>query len=950
MRQHYFVSLAAALVLCLPHLVFAQVVPTGTPTLTVTQNPAFSSLNVSPGTINMRIASFVLTAGTAEELELTSMTVTIPTPTSNNSVAANFSNLKMMDDATGDFLGETQGTLTDGGQVSFSLDMNGTPLIMSPGESVIVDLLADVNVSGSSSTFASSPVVTIQPNSVFAQGVNGVAVSDTPSSVVYGQSVTITSAVSATPVSSTTPTLIIAQNPAVSALTITPGTYDTKVASFTVTAGTASNVALSDVTVNISSANSGDDVGANFMNLRMMDETTGQQIGQTQATLADGSQVVFNNSSITIPAGQTQIIELDADVGTNGGGASFLSAPVVSIQAGEVNAEDTENGQIISDTPSYAVYGQNVAVGSAAGSLLSVVQNVAASNFSVNSDTTAAKIASFSLTASTTSSVEITNLTVTIPALNNGNDVAANFQNLRLVNDNNTGLTLAGPISTLSDGGQTTFTFSSPVTISAGTTYVLDVEADVDTAGSGSAFNAAPVLAIAANGVNAVNMATGIDMANTPSYAISGQNVTIIPNGSLMVTQNPALSSLTITPGTFDTKVASFELTAGTAANVELSGITATISAANTGNDVSADFANLKLIDETTGQQIGQTQATLTDGSQVTFNNASVTIPAGQSHVIEFDADVGTGSNSVPFGAAPILSIQPNEVNAEDAQTGQSISNVPSYAIYGQNVIVATAAPVVSPVAPTPAPVTPTNSSSTITVPLSQLQSGDLIRGESFATVYYYGADGFRYVFPNQATYFTWYSNFSTVKIISDDDLGKIQIGGNVTYKPGVRMLKIASDPRTYVVAADGTLRWVSTEQDAVTLYGSNWNKYVDDLPDDFFFNYTLGVEIDSGLDFNPAGVTAQAIDINHDKNLKAPTDVSITDTSVGGTVTIPANTVVRFTNTGSAPHDIVASDLTWSTGTLQPGDSFERYFKVAGSYAFFDSLNASLTGTIVAQ
>src|SRR3989339_2273381 len=111
------------------------------------------------------------------------------------------------------------------------------------------------------------------------------------------------------------------------------------------------------------------------------------------------------------------------------------------------------------------------------------------------------------------------------------------------------------------------------------------------------------------------------------------------------------------------------------------------------------------------------------------------------------------------------------------------------------------------------------------TTALADLNAGDLIRGQSLSAVYYYGADGFRYVFPNDKTYFTWYSNFDSVKWLTDADLGKIQIGGNVTYKPGVKMIKINSDPKTYAIGEGGALRWVSTESAAIALYGSDWNK-----------------------------------------------------------------------------------------------------------------------------
>ena len=34
---------------------------------------------------------------------------------------------------------------------------------------------------------------------------------------------------------------------------------------------------------------------------------------------------------------------------------------------------------------------------------------------------------------------------------------------------------------------------------------------------------------------------------------------------------------------------------------------------------------------------------------------------------------------------------------------------------------------------------------------------GDLVKGTTLNTVYYYGADGKRYAFPNEKTYLTWY-------------------------------------------------------------------------------------------------------------------------------------------------------------------------------------------------
>lgn len=233
----------------------------------------------------------------------------------------------------------------------------------------------------------------------------------------------------------------------------------------------------------------------------------------------------------------------------------------------------------------------------------------------------------------------------------------------------------------------------------------------------------------------------------------------------------------------------------------------------------------------------------------------------------------------------------------------------------------------------------------------AQVQPGDLVRGASFPAVYYYGKDGFRYVFPNDRTYFTWYSDFNTVKQLSDADLAKMQIGGNVTYKPGSKMIKINTDPKTYALDAGGTLRWITSEAAAVAVYGSNWNKMIDDVPDAFFKNYKQGgADITGASDYNRTAVAAEASGIGHDKGLQFPKYVDITTAGFGGTLTVAPGAVIRFTNKDSINHTATADDLSWGTGTLKPGESFSRYFKVPGTYTYFCSLHPDMKSTIVVQ
>ncbi|MBI4433674.1 M23 family metallopeptidase [Candidatus Uhrbacteria bacterium] len=122
--------------------------------------------------------------------------------------------------------------------------------------------------------------------------------------------------------------------------------------------------------------------------------------------------------------------------------------------------------------------------------------------------------------------------------------------------------------------------------------------------------------------------------------------------------------------------------------------------------------------------------------------------------------------------------------------------------------------------------------------------AGSLIRSTTTTAVYYCGADGKRYVFPNQKVYASWYANFSAVQKMTDLEMAMIPIGGNVTYKPGMRLVKIATDPKVYAVDRGGTLRWVTSSTVAAKLYGVQWAKHVEDIPDTFFVNYRVGESV----------------------------------------------------------------------------------------------------------
>lgn len=156
------------------------------------------------------------------------------------------------------------------------------------------------------------------------------------------------------------------------------------------------------------------------------------------------------------------------------------------------------------------------------------------------------------------------------------------------------------------------------------------------------------------------------------------------------------------------------------------------------------------------------------------------------------------------------------------------------------------------------------------------LQPGDLIKipddGDvktlNDTAVYYYATNGKRYVFPNEKTYFTWYENFAPVKIIPIDQMSLVPIGGNVTYRPGTRMVKFQTDTKTYIVTRGGVLRWAKTEEVARGWFGNNWNQSIDDISEGFYINYKFGDPVNSPLDLALDIIKTGTRTIDQDKGL----------------------------------------------------------------------------------
>ena len=132
--------------------------------------------------------------------------------------------------------------------------------------------------------------------------------------------------------------------------------------------------------------------------------------------------------------------------------------------------------------------------------------------------------------------------------------------------------------------------------------------------------------------------------------------------------------------------------------------------------------------------------------------------------------------------------------------------------------------------------------------PTVENTTGMLIKLADHSSVYMLGSDGKRHAFPGEDIFFSWYANFDDVTEVDADTIASYSLGKNVTMRPGTSLVKITTDPKTYAVEPGGVLRWITSEELAVSLYGDDWNQRVVDVADTFWLNYTVGDDIEAAV------------------------------------------------------------------------------------------------------
>ncbi|MFA6919123.1 MAG: CARDB domain-containing protein [Patescibacteria group bacterium] len=113
--------------------------------------------------------------------------------------------------------------------------------------------------------------------------------------------------------------------------------------------------------------------------------------------------------------------------------------------------------------------------------------------------------------------------------------------------------------------------------------------------------------------------------------------------------------------------------------------------------------------------------------------------------------------------------------------------------------------------------------------------SGDIIKIASGSALYYVDDYSVRHLFPNSATFWTWYTGSwsdQKIKTISPVDFESLTSGKNITARPGVRLIQFDNSSKVFALTSGAVLCEVRA------LYGDNWKSQVITIQSSFENDY----------------------------------------------------------------------------------------------------------------
>ena len=147
--------------------------------------------------------------------------------------------------------------------------------------------------------------------------------------------------------------------------------------------------------------------------------------------------------------------------------------------------------------------------------------------------------------------------------------------------------------------------------------------------------------------------------------------------------------------------------------------------------------------------------------------------------------------------------------------------------------------------------------------PVLESELSKVVELDENSSFYYIGKDGKRYIFTTPETYNSWFKGKTEVKKLTLEQIQKIELGGNITVRPG-NLITTSTAPGAYLVQKGGTISFVE-EKVLKQIFGSNFSSRVINLPNYYFTNYKYIDPIESVEDYPLIDIT---LTIDQDKGL----------------------------------------------------------------------------------
>jgi hypothetical protein len=140
--------------------------------------------------------------------------------------------------------------------------------------------------------------------------------------------------------------------------------------------------------------------------------------------------------------------------------------------------------------------------------------------------------------------------------------------------------------------------------------------------------------------------------------------------------------------------------------------------------------------------------------------------------------------------------------------------------------------------------------------PISQVFEGDLIQGSTYSGIYLIGDGLTRHPFINMLSFFTYESNLSIVKIVTDATLSILRLGKTVAPQQGRALIKFESDSRIFAIYKNPNdsykplLREIPEEL-LVDMVGTGWESFILTLDDVFYSRFLVSNPLVEGEAFD---------------------------------------------------------------------------------------------------